>query len=262
MSMYPPPGGYERPASTDPLVPLNLDQWFGKVFGVVRRSWPSLSVIQLAAALPGMLLGGLAQWIVLGGAAPTPETAVTAGAAGGVVAIVFSLFAQGASVFVAIREAVGRPVQAGAALHFAAGRALPLLGWGLVGGVLIFLGLLLLVVPGIYVTTVVVAALVGVVVVERGGIDRAFTLVNRRFLPTFGRMVIFFVVGFGYSSMVGAVVALVSEPGSLNELLLSGVLALPLSLASVGVAVVTYAELRFHEDPAVSSGRLAVELER
>ncbi|WP_214365926.1 hypothetical protein [Pseudonocardia sp. H11422] len=262
MSMYPPPGSYEHPASADPLVPLNLDQWFGKVFGVVRRSWRSLTLIQLAATLPGLLLGGLAQWIVLAGAAPTPDPVATAAAAGGVVAIVFAIFAQGASVFVAIREAVGRPVQAGDALRFAAGRALPLLGWGLLSGVLIFVGLLLLILPGIYVATVVVAALVGVVVVERGGIDRAFTLVNRRLLPTFGRMVIFFVAGLVYSTVVGVVVELGTEPGSLSELLLGGVLALPLSLASVGVAVVTYAELRFHENTAVSSGWLAAELER
>jgi hypothetical protein len=36
----------------------------------------------------------------------------------------------------------------------------------------------------------------------------------------------------------------------------------PLGVAAVGVAVVTYAELRFHENGAVFTGTLAGELDR
>ena len=43
--------------------------------------------------------------------------------------------------------------------------------------------------------------------------------------------------------------------------LLSAVFTLPVSLVSVGVAVVTYAELRNHENPAVGSPALAAQME-
>lgn len=262
MAMYPPTGSYDHPASADPLVPLGFDQWMSKVLGVVRRSWQPLVVVQVVAALPGLLLSGAAEWVVLGGAPPAPADAVGAGLAGGLIAIVFALFAQGASVFVAIRDAVGRPVPASDALRFAAGRALPLLGWGLLAGLIAIVGYVLLILPGIYCTIVFAAALTGVVIVERGSIDRAFTLVNRRFLPTAGRLLVIAVMAFAYSIAVGVFVSIFTEPGGLAERLLTGLLMLPVSLVSVGVAVVTYAELRFHENPSVSSGWLAAELER
>jgi hypothetical protein len=43
---------------------------------------------------------------------------------------------------------------------------------------------------------------------------------------------------------------------------LSNVLTLPVTFASVGVAVVTYASLRNRENPAVTTAQLAAELDR
>jgi hypothetical protein len=44
--------------------------------------------------------------------------------------------------------------------------------------------------------------------------------------------------------------------------LLDDVLTLPVTFASVGVAVVTYASLRHRENPAVTTRALAAELDR
>lgn len=270
MSSYPPHPSYGHdPVAADPLVPSSIGDWVGKVVGVVSRSWQPLAVIQLVAALPGLLLGGLLRWTAAPGMPPedpsmmAPPSLGLAFAAmlGGLVSVVFALFAQGASVHVAVRDAVGRPVRAGDALRFAGGRALPLFGWSLLAGLLVVLGFVALVLPGIYLTIVFAASLAGVVLIERAGIGRTFQLVNRRFLPTAGRLLLALLAAAVYSGIAGFVANALSQPGSLTNTVLTAVLALPLSLASVGVAIVTYAELRHHEDPAVGSETLAAQME-
>ncbi|MDT7580233.1 MAG: hypothetical protein QOK35_1497, partial [Pseudonocardiales bacterium] len=177
------------------------------------------------------------------------------------VSVVFALFAQGASVFVAVRDAVGRPAKAGEALSFAAGRALPLFGWGLLAGLMLVIGFLLLVLPGLYLAIVFGAALTGVVVIERQSIGRTFALVNRRFWPTAGRLATVGLLALLYNLVVGFVVGAVAGQTTFVGTLLTSILALPVSLASVGVAVVTYAELRNHENPAIGSPALAAQME-
>lgn len=253
----------------DPLVPHSFSEWFSKIVGVVSRSWQPLVLIQLAAALPGLLIGGFVQGVM----APdptsytSPEAAgLAAGASVGVliavlISVVFALFAQGASVFIAVRDAVGRPAKAGEALSFAAGRALPLFGWGLLAGLMLVIGFLLLILPGLYLAIVFGAALTGVVVIERQSIGRTFALVNRRFWPTAGRLAAVGLLALLYNLVVTFVIGTVAGPGTFVGTLLSAILTLPVSLASVGVAVVTYAELRNHENPAVGSPALAAQME-
>lgn len=253
----------------DPLVSRSFAEWFSKIIGVVSRSWQPLVVIQLAAALPGLILGGLIQGFL----APdptryaSPEAAgLAAGASVGVllavlISVVFALFAQGASVFVAVRDAVGRPAKAGEALSFAAGRALPLFGWGLLAALLLVVGFLLIVLPGLYLAIVFGAALTGVVVIERQGIGRTFALVNRRFWPTAGRLVVVGLIALVYNLVVEFTIGALAGPGTFVGTLLAAVLTLPVSLISVGVAIVTYAELRHHENPAVGSQALAAQME-
>lgn len=261
------PAGTSGPGPVDPLVPTSLSEWASRVVAVVARSWQPLLVIQLVAALPGLLLGGLLGMAApdpATGAAPTPEMLglSAVGVVGGLVALVFSLFAQGASVYVVVRNAVGRPVRAGEALSFAGGRALPLLGWSLLAGLLVALGFVALVLPGIYLAAVFTAALTGVIMIERKGIGRTFQLVNPRFLATFGRLALAFLAAIAYVVVVGLVLAFLAAPDSLAFTVLNAVLTLPVSLAAVGVGVVTYAELRRKENPAVTAYVLANEMER
>jgi len=265
MTSYPqsfpvPPEGGGSGAVDDPLVPRSVGDWVSKVVGVVARSWQPLVVIQIAAALPGLLIAGVVQWSTAG-PAQSSAAVVSVSAVGGLIALAAALFAQGASVYVVVRDAVARPVRAGEALSFAAGRALPLLGWSIVAGLLVLGGLVLLIVPGLYVIIVFAASFTGVVVIERRGIGRTFELVNRRFGPTLGRVLIALLAAIVYTLLADLVAVALTAPETLTRALLQGLLQLPISLASVGVAVVTYAELRHHENPAVGAPALAAELE-
>jgi hypothetical protein len=261
MSNVPPSPSYGRfDPVADPLVPQSVGEWAAKVAGAVLRNWQTLLMIQLIAALPGLLLGRVLQWI---SARPVTSAGfiLYVGAAGGLIALTFALFAQGTSVFVVVRNAAGRPVPAGEALLFAARRALPLLGWGVLAGIMMFAGFVALILPGLYLLVVFGASLTGVVVIERGGIMRTFMLVNRRFWPTAGRLLLAIFAGLLYSVLANLVIIALTNPDTLAAALLSGVLYIPVSLASVGVAVVTYAELRHHENQATDTLNLAAEME-
>ena len=259
----PAPFGASPYAAADPLVATSFSDWWAKVIGVLQRSWQPLLIIQLATVVPGMLLAAIVTT-----AAGTDSTAMSVGAAivglvGGLILFVVALLAQGASVYVVGKQAAGQEVVgAGPALTFAAGRALPLLGWGLLAGLLVMLGLIALIVPGIYLIVVFAASLTGVIMFERAGIGRSFQLVNPAFGQTLGRLLTFVLAALVYSAIAGAIVSALVGPEGFVADLLRNILSLPVTFASVGVAVVTYATLRNRENPAVSTPMLASELDR
>jgi hypothetical protein len=249
-------------AAADPLVATSFSDWWTKVIGVLTRSWQPLLIIQLATVVPGMLLAA-----IITAAAGTDSTVVSVGAAivgllGALILFVVALLAQGASVYVVGKQASGQDVGAGPALTFAAGRALPLLGWGLLAGLLVILGLVVLVVPGLYLIVVFAASLTGVIMFERAGIGRTFALVNPAFGQTLGRLLTFMLAAVVYSAIAGAIVSALVGPTGFVADLLRNILSLPVTLASVGVAVVTYATLRNRENPAITTPALAAELDR
>jgi len=240
-------------------VPPDLRGWVERVCEVVRRSLVPLLLVQGCVAAVGA---------VLAYALPPPPDGVPPGdpratlaALGLSIGLAVGVLAQGTSVYVAIQDAAGRPPTVRQALRFAAERAPALVGWGMVAALLTMLGCVLLIVPGLYLAVVFGASLAGVVTVERGTPARCFELVNARFWPTAGRMALAVAAGAAYTVVSGYVVRALSTPGSFDEAVLRAVAGVPLGMAAVGVAVVTYAELRFHERGEVFTGTLAAELD-
>jgi hypothetical protein len=248
---------------SDPLVPPDLRGWFDRVSGVVRRSMVPLLIIQLGVAAVSAVVSFVLNPALA--AAPTAQPGSVNSlllVIGLVIALAVGVFAQGASIYVAVQDASGREATVNQALRFASGRAPALIGWGLVAGALTFLGFVMLVVPGIYLALVFAATLAGVVTIERGTLARCFELVNRRLWPTVGRMAIAAAGGILYSVVSGFVVRALTEQGSLNEAIVQALCAVPVGVVAVGVAVVTYAELRFHETGQAFTDTLVAELNR
>jgi len=250
-------------------VSRSLGEWFSKATGVVARSWKPLVVIQLAAGL----VSAVASYVVLlvaglgGTALGSPSTAI-----GGIVVavllviavtVVVTMVADGASLYVVVRDAEGRPGRLGEAFSWAAGRAGPLIGWGLLVGLLLGIGFILLLLPAVYLAIVFVPTFLGVVAIERQGIGRMFELAHRDFLPTAGRVLLYLVIVIVYALVMTAVIGAVTTEGSLVNSLLSAVLIqLPAGLAGLAVSVVGYARLRHVENPAFTTQALAAEMQR
>ena len=181
---------------------------------------------------------------------------------GALILFVVALLAQGASVYVVGKQASGRrsvrdrrsPSPRAGRCRCWAGACSP--------GSSSSLGLFVLIVPGLYLIVVFAASLTGVIMFERAGIGRTFALVNPAFGQTLGRLLTFLLAALVYSAIVGAIVsALVGPQGFVSDLL-RNILSLPVTFASVGVAVVTYATLRNRENPAITTPALAAELDR
>jgi hypothetical protein len=249
-------------AAADPLVATSFSDWWTKVIGVLTRSWQPLLIIQLATVVPGMLIAAIVTAAVGTDSTVASVSAAIVGLVGALILFVVALLAQGASVYIVGKQASGQEVGAGPALTFAAGRALPLLGWGLLAGLLVALGLIVLIIPGLYLIVVFAASLTGVIMFERAGIGRTFALVNPAFGQTLGRLLTFLLAAVVYSAIAGAIVSALVGPTGFVADLLRNILSLPVTLASVGVAVVTYATLRNRENPAITTPALAAELDR
>lgn len=242
----------------DPLVPADFSGWMGKIVDAFARSWRPLLALQLALAVPLAVLfelfrqaAGTGDWLTTDGSQlqlhlQHPGAAVGIIVALAVVALVLGAAVQLASLWVVIRQAVGRESPLLGAFRFAAARLLPLIGWQIVAGVLISIGLIALVVPGIYLAVILVPLLLGVVGLERSGIRRCFELARGQVLALFGRCCTVFVIALAYSELTQVILNGVFGRGSTGwgVQLASSALELPLEIAGMAFLVVTYAEMR------------------
>lgn len=252
----------------DPLVPASIGGWFGKVAGVIRHSVVPLAFIQIGIfvinAIIVIIFGRIVTQLSQGvGTSPSFVIAVGLGLSllGAVILFLLTALAQVASFFIAILTAAGEPTRVDTALKLATGRVLPLVGWWIVSGILMVVGLVLLLVPAIYLAIVFSASLTGVVVVERGKIGRSFKLVNRRFWPTAGRMFLAFLAVAIYVGFISSIQYAAGPHSAVTGILQLISPILP-GIFFVAVSVVTYAELRFHENPTVLTPTLAAEIHR
>ena len=260
----PPFPGSSPYAVADPLVATSFSDWWAKVIGVLHAKLEAAAVhtARYIRARHHHRRPGAALAAVAIGTESTAFSIVAAlvGLIGALVLIVVMFLAQGVSVFVVAKGGNGEQVDFSSAVRLAAQRALPLLGWSLLAGILVVLGLILIL-PGLYLLIVFGASLTGVVIFERAGIGRTFSLVNPAFGQTLGRLLSFALAVIVYSAIVNFIVsALVGREGSCSELLRTS--SASRSLCLVGVGVVTYATLRNRENPAVTTPTLAAELDR
>lgn len=205
------------------------------------------------------------------------------------VLLVVGAFYVGVAFHLAVREANGQPSTVAQALTFARPRVLPLIGWALLAelvmtavlavamlpgalagiGWLVAVGALVGVLAMLVVLVVFAAAMVGVVVLERGGVRRAVELVRGRFWPTCGRLA---VAGLLYMAW-GGLMNLATLPlaatsgvdgsitfGVVIGVILQAALLVPAMMFVVAVCLVSYAELRHREDRVTNTATLAAQL--
>lgn len=245
--------------TTDPLISTGFAGWLGRGWGVVRRSHRPLLALAAGYALVGAVAGVALNHLTSGDVLAHPLLSL-------MLALVLiatspaSSFVQAASMYVAIRDAAGRPTTPAEVARFAGERALPLLGWWLVAAALVAGGWMFLMVPGIYLAVVLGSALTGVVVVERRSISRSFMLLAGRFWATAARVLVFTLGAGLYHLAAASVSAALLGPASDAATVLTSLLTIPLAVAASAFLVATYAELRYHENRSTTTDRLAAEL--
>jgi len=282
---YGPPPGYGQPPRyvalgidpRDPIVTAEFGSWFQRLFGVIGRSWRSVGLFQLICALPSAALAALLAATSYGvgpvlqhsGSSLTGAVAAMFGAialsglALVVVGVAFGLFAQAGSMWIAVREAAGAPAPLAGAFRFGVSRALPLLGWGLLAGLVTAAGFLACILPGFYVAAVFTASLTAVIVFERGQnpIGRSFTLFNKALGPAIGRCLLALLAVIVYTSATSFLQSVLGtalpDPNGITSALLGAFLGLPLAVAGTAFSLVTYAGLVAQGTPVSTSDLLA-----
>lgn len=277
------PGQPPRAYGSDPLVATRLGGWFTRVLRVSGRSFFRISLVTLitgalaavpvaACAVPaGMLLDPANRNSYL--------TPVGMGLL--LLAVIIGLsaffFVQAAAFCVAVTDAADQRMPLGQLLRLAGARALPLLAWSFGAQALVMIGYLL-VVPGLYLAVVFGTTLLGVVVVERSGPERCFTLIKDLFWVATARLLLGSLLTVTCLVAVYLLSGLIAvgfftvftrtggDPGSLlTGLYFSvrlAVFILPLVVLTTALNAVTYAELRGRQLPGATAGQLADELRR
>jgi hypothetical protein len=231
---------------------------FGRVIsrtsGLVGRNFAPFFVLSVIfAGLPYAVIQLIQAPLIYG----NPSAAGVVAVAATLVSFLTSLLLQGTLTRASIDDLSGKPVSIGSALSAGIALLLPLFGLGLLVGLGIVGGLILLIVPGVYLALRWSVAS-PVLVAERTGITaamgRSAVLTENHRWAIFGLFVVLLIfimvvslvigilVGGGLSAFAGA--GLQGEaPPILFVIIMTGVQSIISMIATVGVAAV-YFELR------------------
>lgn len=215
--MHPAPAGQPAPSSMSQAIPssqnaFGIGRAIGRTFSTWWRNAFTFSILTVGASVPIVLLMALGGVPIAGlnapanpfeaAAAQPPQVSAGFWLAYGVTMLLF-LVEVGAITHGVINHLAGKKVSLGAMVAAGMRRALPLLLVGLLCYVLVVLGTVLLVIPGIWVACALAVA-IPAVVVERPGV---FGAIKRSFAITKGKRFAVFVV---YLVLFAVMIAVVS----------------------------------------------------
>jgi hypothetical protein len=298
----PPPYGYPAPPlgpippvppftpPSDPLISADYGGWIRRNVALVKAYWRPLALLQLIGVVAGLVLSVPAQIIAalgkreLGTVSATADgssvlpafgkalPAVGVGVAGSLLASLVTVLVTLAGIRLLVVGVTGGRTDIGDALKGALGRLLPLVGWGLVSGLIMLVGLCVCLLPGIYAGAVFLV-LPAVVLFERGDvIGRCFRLFHADLGATLARvatiagLVIAVVLVSGVFGVIVNAVTNASTAGSgalVGSTAISAVFDIVVG-AAIGVVLIpliltTYADERARVEP-LHTGILAAEL--
>jgi hypothetical protein len=276
------PGG-----PVDPLISPDYAGWWERSINLVKRFWQPLVILQAIGAVAGLIVLIPFGIYSIGIASKLPQTGqvndanindfmgsyfafIGVALIGVVLAGLISILVELASLRLLASGVAGGPADVGTALRGALPRVLPVIGWGILGGLLVLVGLCLCIIPGLYVGAVLVV-LPAVVLFERGGaIGRCFKLFNGNFGASLARVATIWGIGL-VAALVGITISAIfsgvfggtaTNPsvaaevaGSVVQVILTGALGVLLA----PLTLTTYADMRARVEP-LSTAVLASEL--
>jgi hypothetical protein len=281
------PYGGQVPYLADPLVPHpggGFSAWWNSLWSAFGRSWKQLlSIVALTSALPGILLAIVAvellsrSFTVIDDGVTSDVTVhwgvfgafLGLGAALGIVALFASAIGWSGSMWLVTRQAAGAPATVGEALAFGARRCLRLGGLLVVVGLMVVLGLIACVLPGLYLA-VAASLVVPFAVFDRGtsAIGGSFRLVNRNFGAVLGRLLIMYLLTGAVSGVLNLIVSTIvggsatttttttgtgpSAGAVVGEAIFSAVVTVPTTSFLIIGILMTYAQMRARAIPTTA----------
>ena len=234
------------PSYTPQLRPLSVGEMLDAGFRLFRARFGTLLLCVLVPILPFAILGTILQASVDENAfdvnAPASADSGTA-LAGSLVAGLVQSAAVAlaiAACFKAISAAyLGERTDAGESLRYALGRAIPLLVTYVIWIVIVSIGTILLIIPGIFLATrlsMTFAALVFERTGPFGSLGRSWQLTKGNFWRTLGTLVVVFLITFVLQLVLGGIAGGILGASDSGEF----AVAVVLTLVNVLTLVVTY----------------------
>jgi hypothetical protein len=271
--MAEPPPGYDPSFGSgppyfdpaDPLISADYAGWWRRTLAVIARVWPQLLVLELIGAvlvfLSEVALSRLVRLSVFASDEGLGARIVTPAAAALVEEVLQALITL-MVVYLVILAAAGRQPTLGAVVNGAARRWLPMLGWSVLGGLLIGVGLLMCLLPGIYFALVLTLLAPVIAVERREGIGRCFELFHARPGAAWSRIgtvvAILVLVGGALDLVIDrAVGPTLLDPAvdvDVLALALSGVAGAAVMVLTGPLTVTAYADLRARLEPTSTAG--------
>lgn len=257
-SPYQPGGSYEEPPAGGGVEPLTVGGILRAALDLYRKQAANLLTIVALIVIPAQVL----VWVIVrasvshafarngtvytSSSVAVPEVSVV------VIGFVSGVLAIGALSKALLDASTGHPSGWRHSLGFASDHLGPLILLALISGVLLALGYVLLIIPGIYLT-VVWAVAVPVLVFERIGpiaaLSRSSQLVTGRWWATFAVLLVGIVLVVALSFVIGRILSAGASSDSVTVVLLlagisrtvSALLTYPVIAA---LSVVLYMDLR------------------
>jgi hypothetical protein len=281
-----PYAGYPGPGAGDPNDPLVAGEyggWWARGTALFRKTWKHLLILQIALVVLNLILVGPVQ-VYRAATLPAATVAsrtdpmaalqlgslllsVVASVIAALVAAVVGLVA----LHIVVMAAANEPIDLAEAARRASRRLLPMIGWGVIFGLLGFVGTIFCILPGIYVALVSLL-LTPVIAFERENpVSRCFALFNRNFGLALGITATMTGLVYAVSLLAGCIGGVFGAGSALagnNGLLIVGVLVATLISAIFAAAIgllnyplqtVAYATLRARTVP-LTTGQLVSEL--
>jgi Membrane domain of glycerophosphoryl diester phosphodiesterase len=253
------------PSYTPQLRPLSVGEMLDAGFRLFRARFTALILCVLVPVVPLTILAAVVQASVDPNAFDLDATTTTDSGTSLAGTLVASLIQFGAAAlaiaacFKVVSAAyLGEHAGAGESLRYALGRLLPLIVAYLLVTAIVLVGLVLLIIPGIWIA-VKLAMVFPTVVFERkgpfGAIGRSWTLTRQNWWRTFGTLLVVFLISFVLQLVLGGVAGGILGASDSGELTVAIVLTLVnlLTLALTyplwaSVTTVLYYDLRVRNE--------------
>jgi hypothetical protein len=246
---------------TDPLVSATFSGWWERSFRLLQAAWRPMALVQLISVIPVFLVSAVASVQTDAQLAEITETTDASQIDWGALfrpllnLLPFIVVTNLAVLRLLVQRATGRPLSIGAALRDGLRRMPPLLGWSILGALLVVIGFVFCILPGVYLLAVL-SVLAPIVLLERGaGIGRAFQLFHAGFGAALGRIatMLGLAVGIGiFESVITGAITSGSDPNAAASVIaefLSAGFSLATSLLAAPMILTAYADMRARHEP-------------
>jgi hypothetical protein len=240
---------------------IDIGRVVSRSFDVIGRNvGPYLGVAFLLGGLPGFLLG----YATVKGLDSTNPLEMFISPLYWVAILVSWLCGsvlQAALVRSSILDLGGRPADIGGSLRTAMSLLLPLIGLTILTSIVLMVGFILLIVPGI-IFYVILSVAVPVLVEERPGViksmERSVALTRGSRWQVFGVLVIFALFYMAVSMVLGVVGGVAGSSSMVGQLIVSGLTGVVVALVLAAVLASLYVELRTVKEGATSESLASI----